>query len=132
MQIQITSPKTVGHCYIDFSRSGWQQFSKLNRQLGARFIRGIILRHELKQYIVAHEAHGIILDTECHELRYDDGIHLILKKMSGTWYITDIWTTEVPSGFEPVYVWTRVKLGWKEFIVRVMACWRSITSSSFH
>ena len=30
---------------VDFTRSGWQQFAKLNRKLGARFIRGFILRH---------------------------------------------------------------------------------------
>ena len=32
---------------VDFTRSGWRQFAKLNRRLGARFIRGFVLRFEL-------------------------------------------------------------------------------------
>ena len=30
---------------VDFTRSGWRQFFKLNRSLGARFIRGFVLRY---------------------------------------------------------------------------------------
>ena len=31
---------------VDFTRSGWQQFAKLNRKLGARFIRRLALAHD--------------------------------------------------------------------------------------
>ena len=43
---------------VDFTRSGWRQFIGLNRNLGARFIRGFILRYELAVYLAAHEAAG--------------------------------------------------------------------------
>ena len=61
---------------VDFTRSGWQQFAKLNRKLGARFIRGFILRHELAAYLTAHEAAGTPLDEGCQEVRYEDGVYL--------------------------------------------------------
>ena len=32
---------------VDFTRSGWRQFIRLNRSLGARFLRGFVLRYEL-------------------------------------------------------------------------------------
>ena len=66
---------------VDFTRSGWQQFAKLNRKLGARFIRGFILRHELAAYLTAHEAAGTPLDEGCQEVRYEDGVYLLLKKI---------------------------------------------------
>lgn len=75
---------------VDFTRSGWRQFAKLNRKLGARFIRGFILRHELAAYLTAHEAAGTPLDEGCQEVRYEDGVYLLLKKMQGVWYITDV------------------------------------------
>lgn len=113
-------------CHIDFTQSGWQQFKKINSNLGSRFIRAFILCHEVKQYILAHESQGIILDTECQELRYEDGLYLILKKMAGVWYITDVVMTAAPASFEPIFTWARIKLGWKEFAMRSFACWRSI------
>ncbi len=59
---------------VDFTRSGWRQFARLNRRLGARFIRGFILRHELGLYLAAHEAAGMELDEGCQEVRYEDGV----------------------------------------------------------
>ena len=44
---------------VDFTRSGWRQFAKLNRRLGARFIRGFVLRYELGTYLTAYETAGI-------------------------------------------------------------------------
>ena len=44
---------------VDFSRTGWQQFSKLNRKLGKRFLQAFVLRRELAEYLAAHEAAGV-------------------------------------------------------------------------
>ena len=38
---------------VDFSRTGWQQFAKLNRKLGKRFLQAFILRNELAAYLTA-------------------------------------------------------------------------------
>ena len=35
---------------VDFSRTGWQQFSKLNRKLGKRFLQAFVLRRELAEF----------------------------------------------------------------------------------
>ena len=93
---------------VDFTRSGWQQFAKLNRKLGARFIRGFILRHELAAYLTAHEAAGTPLDEGCQEVRYEDGVYLLLKKMQGVWYITDVFVTEATVAYEPMFFGTGV------------------------
>ena len=51
---------------VDFTRSGWRQFMRLNRTLGARFLRGFVLRYELAAYLTAHEAAGFELDEGWH------------------------------------------------------------------
>ena len=70
---------------VDFSRTGWQQFAKLNRKLGKRFLQAFILRNELAAYLTAYEAAGVQLDTECQEVRYEDGVYLLLRRTQGVW-----------------------------------------------
>ena len=79
---------------VDFTRSGWRQFFRLNRSLGTRFLRGFVLRYELAAYLTAHEAAGAELDEGCLEICYENGVYLLLRKMQGVWYITDIFAAE--------------------------------------
>ncbi len=72
---------------VDFTRSGWRQFAKLNRRLGARFIRGFVLRYELGTYLTAYETAGMELDESCQEVRYDHGVYVLLRRMRGVWYM---------------------------------------------
>ena len=74
---------------VKFTRSGWRQLARLNRSLGARLIRAFVLRHELSVYLAEHEASGVHLDTECQEVRYVDGVYLLLRRSQGIWYIMD-------------------------------------------
>ena len=76
--------------HVDFTRSGWRKFMRLNRSLGVRFLRGFVLRYELAAYLTAHEAAGVELDEGCQEVCYENGVYLLLRKMQGVWYITDI------------------------------------------
>lgn len=112
---------------VDFSRTGWRQFTQLNRKLGARFIRAFILRYELATYLAEHEATGVKLDTECQEVRYVDGVYLLLRKSQGVWYITDVFTAEEAIGYEPVYFWQRVKRGASYVLARLLIGWRQLT-----
>ena len=108
---------------VEFTRSGWRQFCKMNRVLGIRFIKGFILRRELALYIAAHDASGVHLDTICQEIRYEDGVYLLMMKCQGVWYITDIWSAATPNDFKPVFFWKKLKQGWKEFLVRIVIGW---------
>ena len=112
---------------IDFTKSGWRQFAKLNRNLGARFIKGCILRRELAVYIAAHENSGVHLDTICQEIRYEDGVYLLLMKCQGVWYITDIWSSETPNTFKPVFFWARIKRGCSYLLAHVLTGWQNLT-----
>ena len=114
---------------IDFTKQGWRQFARLNASLGTRYIRAFILKRDVAEYIAAHEAASIKLDTECQELRYDGGVHLLLRKVQGTWLITDMFCTEEAAVFAPVYFWTRVRWGCNLLLVRLITGWRSLTKT---
>ena len=112
---------------VDFTRSGWRQFMRLNRTLGARFLRGFVLRYELAAYLTAHEAAGVELDEGCQEVRYENGVYLLLRKMQGVWYITDVFTTEETVAYEPVFFWKQIKRGANLNLVHVLSGWRQLT-----
>lgn len=112
---------------VEFTRTGWRQFARLNRNLGARFIRAFILRYELAAYLAEHEAAGVQLDTECQEVRYVDGVYLLLRKSQGVWYITDVFTADEAAGYEPIYFWLRIKRGTSYILVRLLIGWRQLT-----
>ena len=113
--------------HVDFTRSGWRQYMKLNRSLGARFIRGFVLRYELGMYLVAHEDAGVDLDEGCQEVRYEDGVYLLLKKMQGVWYITDVFAAEEAVAYEPVFFWKQIRRGMDLILAHVLIGWRSLT-----
>lgn len=116
----------AGHSVsIDFTKQGWRQFAAVNRRLAARYIRAFILKRELKQYIAAHEAAGVRLDTQCQEVRYDSGIYLLLRRTQGTWYITDIVLTDAAAGFVPVFTWERVRRGASRILRHVLLGWQN-------
>ena len=115
------------HVQVEFTRTGWRQFTRLNRSLGARFIRAFILRYELVAYLAEHEAAGVHLDTECQEVRYVDGVYLLLRKSQGVWYITDVFTAEEAVGYEPIYFWQRIKRGASYILARLLIGWRKLT-----
>ena len=112
---------------VEFTRTGWRQFARLNRSLGARFIRAFILRYELAAYLAEHEAAGVQLDTECQEVRYVDGVYLLLRKSQGVWYITDVFAAEEAISYEPVYFWQRIKRGASYILARLLIGWRQLT-----
>ena len=112
---------------VEFTRSGWRQLARLNRSLGARLIRAFVLCHELSAYLAEHEASGVHLDTECQEVRYVDGVYLLLRRSQGIWYITDVFAAEEGDGHEPMYFWQRVRRGAGCVLIRLLIGWRQLT-----
>lgn len=115
---------------VEFTRTGWRQFARLNHGLGARFIRVFVLRYELEAYLAEHEAAGVQLDTECQEVRYEEGVYLLLRKSQGVWYITDVFAAEEAADYEPVYFWQRVKRGASYILARFLIGWQQLSGGT--
>ena len=124
---EITLFNKIRPAQVEFTRSGWRQFFKLNRSLGARFLRGFVLRYELAAYLTAHEAAGTELDEGCQEVCYENGVYLLLRKMQGVWYITDVFATEETVAYEPVFFWKQIKHGVNLILAHVLSGWRHLT-----
>ena len=112
---------------VDFTQQGWKHFTRLNRRLGAGFIKAHVLQNELAHYLAAHEAAGVQLDTECQEVRYDDGVYLLLRKSHGAWYITEVFAVAEAVGYQPVYFWQQIKRGVSYIMARVLIGWQRLT-----
>ena len=112
---------------VEFTRSGWRQLARLNRSRGARLIRAFVLCHELSAYLAEHEASGVHLDTECQEVRYVDGVYMLLRRSQGIWYITDVFAAEEGDDYEPMYFWQRVRRGAGCVLIRLLIGWRQLT-----
>ncbi len=110
---------------ISFSREGWRQFERLNRNLGIRYIKAFVLKRELAVFLQHHEHSSHKLDTICQELHYHSGIYLLLKCVGGEWVITDIWQEEAPENYQPIFVWQHIKRGLDYLAAKVLAGWRS-------
>lgn len=115
---------------IDFTKGGWRQFARVNHTLGARFIKAFVLRNEVASYIAAHEDVGIQFDTLCQEIRYDDGVYLLLKRVHGEWLITDVCVddseTDSSKGkltFFPILIWRRVRNGLRTALTQALCGW---------
>ena len=98
-----------------------------NRSLGARFLRGFVLRYELAAYLTAHEAAGVELDEGCQEVCYENGVYLLLRKMQGVWYITDVFAAEGTVAYEPVFFWKQIKHGVNLILAHILSGWRQLT-----
>ena len=125
--MKVTVPRSRGalypqsdcaDCCASVAVSGWSGDGgcllvdpRLNRSRGARLIRAFVLCHELSAYLAEHEASGVHLDTECQEVRYVDGVYLLLRRSQGIWYITDVFAAEEGDDYEPMYFWQRVRRG---------------------
>ena len=51
----------------------------------------------------------------------------MLKKVQGTWLITDVFCIEEAAAFAPVYFWVRIRRGCNLPLVRLLTGWRDLT-----
>lgn len=114
---------------IEFTKSGWKQFKKLNLHRVDKYIRAYEITKDLALYISAFEQAGRKLDTLCETIRYSEEVNLVMKKEQGIWYITDIESTVPASDFEPVYFWMQIKRGFELLLARFLIGWRSVRTN---
>ena len=110
---------------VRFTKDGWRQLSQSKSIQGSMFFRAVTIKNELALYIAAHEQRAIHFDTESQEIRYQNGITLIIRKEQGIWFITDVISTAEVS-FEPVFFWTRLKQGCSFILAHVLIGWRKL------
>ena len=114
---------------VGFTLTGWKQLERLNSKSMQR-IRAFILQQELSVYLLGRLKSSMPMDEGCQEVCYECGVYLLLRKMQGIWYITDVYAGEVPTAFLPVFVWQRIQRGARQLLVHILTGWRSVSESS--
>ena len=77
--------------------------------------------------LTAHEAADVELDEGCQEVCYENGVYLLLRKMQGVWYITDVFAAEETVGYEPIFFWQKIRRGADFILAHVLSDWRQLT-----
>ena len=54
-------------------------------------------------------------------------MYLLLRKMQGVWYITDVFTVEETVAYEPVFFWQKIRRGADFILAHVLSGWRQLT-----
>lgn len=114
----------AGNVFVELTRAARKQLARHNSRCGIRLVSMHELRHELESFITYHEMQHVYLDTACQELRYDHGIYLLMKKMQGVWYVTDVFGSYESAACSPVYIWQRIKQGVNWVLVCVLSGWQ--------
>ena len=58
---------------------------------------------------------------------YENGVYLLLRKMQGVWYITDVFAAEGTIAYEPVFFWKQIKHGVNLILAHALSGWRHLT-----
>ena len=114
--------------HVEFTKDAWKQFVALKGNIFTALIQAITVKADMALYITAHEEKGIRLDNLCQEVCYEQGVFFLMKNIRGTWYITEVITTDGDAGYAPVFFWTRIKRGCDVLAARVLLCWRRLTA----
>lgn len=118
--------KNAGNIHIAFDKRGWQKLRMLNQRLKKSCIHSCVLKRELANYIAAHEAAGIYMDSQCQEICYEHGIYLILRKESGMWIIMDVIVHLKRFVYQAVTIWNQVRRGTGLVLHKMLAGWCKI------
>lgn len=114
--------------HVEFTKDAWKQFVALKGNIFTALIQAITVKADMALYITAHEEKGIRLDNLCQEVCYEQGVFFLMTNIRGTWYITEVITTNGDEGYMPVFFWTRIKRGCDVLAARVLLCWRRLTA----
>ena len=111
---------------VEFTKEAWRQFTAMKGNIFTALVMSVTVKADLALYITAHSERGIRLDNLCQEVCYEPGVYFTLMNVRGTWYITEIITTEAPAGYAPVHMWQRIKRGCNVLAAKVLIAWRRV------
>ena len=115
---------------IEFTKQGWRQFARLNASLGTRYIRASSSSGTWAEYIAAHEAAGVKLDT---------GLSGAALRRRRPFCCSRRFRAHAHHGrvlhgrgrclCAGLYFWTRVRRGCNLLLARLITGWRSLTKA---
>ena len=110
---------------VSFSKTGLRSFEQVNQHLGKKRITFWELTSELAEYIKHHWDIGDQMLSES-DVRYDDGIYLTVYRSGGIYFIKEVVYRIRNIARFPVFVWKRIKKGYRSVLTQVLAGWSTV------
>ena len=109
---------------MEFTRKALKRLGRVNQRKGETLLPDQIIR-EMAEYIEHRMEDGDPMTAE-FTVRFDGDVFLTVRLSQGCYYILDV---DVANGFAavyPVYVWERVKVGFRSLLARVLVGWSNV------
>ena len=110
--------------HIEFIRKALKRLCQVNQRLSEKFLPDQIIR-EMAEYIEHRMDDGNPMIEE-FTVRFDGDLFLTVRLSQGCYYILDVDATNGFSAVYPVYVWRRVKVGFRSLLTRVLVGWTNV------
>ena len=110
--------------HMEFTRKAVKRLARVNQRKGEKLLPDQIIR-EMAEYIEHRTEDGDPMIAE-FTVRFDGDVFLTVRLSQGCYYILDV---DAVSGFAavyPVYVWERVKVGFRSLLARVLVGWSNV------
>ena len=115
---------SVLRVHVEFTRKAMKRLGGVNQNGGEKILPGQVIC-QLAEYIEHRRESGDPMIAE-FTVRYDGDVFVTVRLSQGCYYILDV---EMVKGFTatfPVYVWERVKRGFRSLLTRVLVGWSNV------
>ncbi len=110
--------------HMEFTGKAMKRLARANQRRGVKLMPNQVIR-EMAEYIEHRREDGDPMIAE-FTVRFDGDLFLTVRLSRGCYYIIGV---DVVRGFAavyPVYVWQRVKAGFRSLLARVLVGWSSV------
>ena len=116
-----TSAKRIS---VEFTRKAMKKLNRVNQGSSKKLLPDQVIR-EIAEYIEHHMESGDSMIAE-FSARFDDDVFVTVRLSQGCYYILAVDRVNGFAAVYPVYVWERVKVGFRSLLARVLVGWANV------
>ena len=109
---------------MEFTRKALKRLGRVSQGQSEKFLPDQIIR-ELAEYIEHRVEDGDPMIEE-FTVRFDGDVFLTVRLSQGCYYIIGVDAVKGFTAIYPVYVWQRVKAGFRSLLTRVLVGWSNV------
>ena len=110
--------------HMEITRKAMKRLARINQRKGEKFLPDQIIR-EMAEYIERRRDDGDPMIAE-FTVRFDGDVFVTCRLSQGCYYITEVDAVGGYAAVYPVYVWERVRVGFRSLLARVLVGWSNV------
>ena len=110
--------------HMEFTRKALKRLGRVSQRQAEKFLPDQIIR-EMAEYIEHRKENGDPMIDE-FIVRFDGDLFLTIRLSQGCYYIIGVDMVKGFAAIYPVYVWQRVKAGFRSLLARVLVGWANV------